>query len=199
MIAVHGGLAEGEALYELPLGSHRISTGDQGDAWAWDISRPLAEQLAETARDAMREVRACLHLANSDTPDADLMPDPCPKCGLYYMGDNSVEESRGRGFVGIDRSLAPTLVQYPPPRPLSVELIRDAAKVIEKAEGREPLSGIFDRAFPCNCKALREQHSSASGSLTSENCKLLGAETCTHDHMTEAETALSFGVDGELG
>lgn len=144
-IAAQGGLADGENLYELPLGSHRISTGDQGDAWAWDISRPLAEQLAETARDAMREVRACLHLANSDTPDADLMPDPCPKCGLYYMGDNSVEESRGRGFVGIDRSLAPTLVQYPLPRPL------------------------------------------------------LGAETCTHDHMTEAETALSFGVDGELG
>jgi hypothetical protein len=44
-------LADGEDLYELPLGSHRITTGDQGDAWAWRVDRTIAEQLAETARD----------------------------------------------------------------------------------------------------------------------------------------------------
>jgi hypothetical protein len=99
MIAVHGGLAEGEDLYELPLGSRRITTGDQDDAWDWRVDRPIAEQFS---------------------------------LGLH-------------AFSSIDRSVAPTSLQHlAPQRPLSVELIRDAAKVIAKVEGSEPLSGPFD-------------------------------------------------------
>jgi hypothetical protein len=37
----------------------------------------------------------CTHIADSDEPSANLMPDPCPNCELYYVNDdNSVEQPR---------------------------------------------------------------------------------------------------------
>jgi len=147
------------------------------EAWPWNVSRPLAGQFAAPV-----------------------------------LGD-AVST-----FSGIDRTAAASSLQHvAEPRPLSAELIRDAALSIARSQAdpgaladlfeRETSAAVAswtppvesscdaltDRAFPCNCSALREQHSQRVAA-TSENCKLLGAETCTHDHMTEAETVAQFRV-----
>lgn len=82
------------------------SVGHAPSTQTLECKRRHARELREAARsyariaDAFEEAMAsriaqesgCGHLADSDTPAANLMPDPCPNCGRYYVNDdNSVE------------------------------------------------------------------------------------------------------------
>jgi hypothetical protein len=93
IIATHEGLRAGDNIYVFVDSSgFFISTGDQDEAYAWDISSPLAEQLAETAADDAAAGRTVAALAAgivdaggtlpyggsvcaSASPEADAAPD----------------------------------------------------------------------------------------------------------------------------
>lgn len=62
----------------------------------------------------------CCHLADCDEPAPNLMPDPCPNCGRWYVNDdNSVEPETydGRRRRGERAVYGPDRMKVPPYRP----------------------------------------------------------------------------------
>ena len=95
IIACHGGLSPEESVYVLPGGDICITAGDQDDAWAWDISRPLAEQLDETAADD-----AAADALENDLP-VDHVDEPVdPNDPTLIEADGPVESTERDGSDG---------------------------------------------------------------------------------------------------
>lgn len=128
-ISVVGGLRDNESMYLLDVGL-AITSGDQDDAWSWDISRSIAEQLAETARvDAAADELEVALCNDCDDPVHD------GECSAAYESSRDAEpdcrdedESVDVAIVTLDRGNGPEPVaqSYVSPRYPAIGLRADA-------------------------------------------------------------------------